>query len=107
LEHGPDQAGTRGGPGFTSTSPHDGNPAALHPHLFRGGGTLLAGNPGLGPPFGQAHAHEGGRIIKVMEKTGWDGREQKVTQTEGHPGRPFCLGVALSHSQAVAEQLSL
>jgi len=46
LEHGRDREGTRGGPGFTSTSPHEGNRAALHPHLFREVAPYLRGTPG-------------------------------------------------------------
>jgi len=72
LEHGAELAGTRGGPGFTSTWPHAGSRAARHPHLFREGGLLLAGNAGVGPHFGQARAHGGGRIIiiNVSDVTG-------------------------------------
>ena len=74
LEQGADRAGTRGGPGFTSTSPHAGNRAARHPHRFRGGSFLIAGNPGVGPPFGQARARGGGRIIII-----------KVSDVKGRP----------------------
>jgi len=48
LEHGQDRAGTRDGPGFASTFPHEGNNTALHPHLFGGGvGPHLRETPGL------------------------------------------------------------
>jgi len=63
LEHVPDRAGTRGGPGLTSTSPHEGNRAALHPHLFRGGWLPTCGKPRGGPSF-WAGTGTGGRTNK-------------------------------------------
>jgi len=57
-EHRPDRTGTRGLPGFASTSPHAGNSGARQPNRF-GGWFLLTSHPGVGHRFEQVRAPEG------------------------------------------------
>jgi len=79
------------GPG-SPPRPHTRATARPGTHTFSGGGgCLLAGNPGVGPPFGQPRAHGGGRIIIINVKgvvgksVMWrGGREQGVTAQREH-----------------------
>jgi len=70
-----------------------GQPRGPPPTPFPGGGFLLAGNPGVGPPFRQARAQGGGRIKIINVKGGmgksvtWrGGRKQRVTAQRERTG---------------------